>query len=176
MIYPVWMIPQLWTLITNNFFFQSLTAASYHSARRACPELQNPLLQKAKENLLPGEKGLSQDGWGLVKRGSSPNLNQRLRRTPLSRRTRVIPGIMDSATSPSALRRMTALVEISENQMKTKGGFSPVLEDQTLITWRYLAVHLSHTRDLGNIIAHFLSSFFFCTELLELLMEEISIH
>ena len=71
---------------------------------------------------------------------------------------------------------MTALVEISENQMKTKGGFSPVLEDQTLITWRYLAVHLSHTRDLGNIIAHFLSSFFFCTELLELLMEEISIH
>ena len=84
--------------------------------------------------------------------------------------------MMDSATSPSAPRRMTALVEISENQMKTKGGFSPVLEDQTLITWRYLAVHLSHTRDLGNIIAHFLSSFFFCTELLELLMEEISIH
>ena len=94
-----------------------------------------------------------------MKRGSSPNLNQRLRRTPLSRRTRVIPGIMDSATSPSAPRRMTALVEIPENQMKTKGGFSPVLEDQTLITWRYLAVHLSHTRDLGNIIAHFLSSF-----------------
>ena len=72
---------------------------------------------------------------------------------------RVIPGIMDSATSPSAPRRMTALVEISENQMKTKRVFSPVLEDQTLINWRYLAVHLSHTRDLGNIIAHFLSSF-----------------
>ena len=67
--------------------------------------------------------------------------------------------MMDSATSPSAPRRMTALVEISENQMKTKGGFSPVLEDQTLITWRYLSVHLSHTRGLGNIIAHFLSSF-----------------
>ena len=94
-----------------------------------------------------------------MKRGSSPNLNQRLRRTPLSRRTRVIPGIMDSATSPSAPRRMTTLVEISKNQMKTKGGFSPVLEDQTLITWRYLSVHLSHTRGLGNIIAHFLSSF-----------------
>ena len=27
-----------------------------HSARRACPELQNPLCQLAKENLLPGEK------------------------------------------------------------------------------------------------------------------------
>ena len=50
-------------------------------------------------------------------------------------------------------------MEISENQMKTKGGFSPVLEDQTLITWRYLSVPLSHIRGLGNIIAHFLSSF-----------------
>ena len=27
-----------------------------HSARRAYPELQNPPFQKAKENLLPGEK------------------------------------------------------------------------------------------------------------------------
>ena len=27
-----------------------------HSARRACPELQNPLLQKAKENLLCGKE------------------------------------------------------------------------------------------------------------------------
>ena len=70
-----------------------------------------------------------------------------------------MPGMMDSATSPSAPRRMTALVEISENQMKTKGGFSPFLEDQTLITWRYLSVHLSHTRGLGNVLAHFLSSF-----------------
>ena len=52
-------------------------------------------------------RGPCQDGWGILKRGSSPNLNQRLRRTPLSRRTRVIPGIMDSATSPSAPRRMT---------------------------------------------------------------------
>ena len=67
--------------------------------------------------------------------------------------------MMDSATSPTAPRRMTALVKISENQMKIKGGFSPVLEDQTLITWRNLSVHLSHTRGLGNIIAHFLSSF-----------------
>ena len=54
---------------------------------------------------------------------------------------------------------MTALVEMSENLMKIKGGFSPVLEDQKLITSRYLAVHLSHTRGLGNIIAHFLLSF-----------------
>ena len=34
----------------------TLTSPSCHSARRACPELQNPLFQKAKENLLPGEK------------------------------------------------------------------------------------------------------------------------
>ena len=71
---------------------------------------------------------------------------------------------------------MTALVEISENQMKTKGGFSPVLEDQTLITWRYLSVPLSHIRGLV-ILSHIsYHLFFFCAELLELLMEEISIH
>ena len=44
---------------------------------------------------------------GVAKKESSQNLTQRLRRSPLSRRTRVIPGIMDSATSPSAPRRMT---------------------------------------------------------------------
>ena len=121
--------------------------------------MQNPLLQKAKENLLPGEKAPVRADEGVAKKESSPNLTQRLRRSPLFQRTKVIPGMMDSATSPSAPRRMTTLVEISKNQMKTKGGFSPVLEDQTLITWRYLSVHLSHTRGLGNIIAHFLSSF-----------------
>ena len=42
-------------LLTLENTFSSLPAC--HSARRACPELQNPLLQKAKENLLPGEKG-----------------------------------------------------------------------------------------------------------------------
>ena len=100
MIYHVWMIPQLWTLITNNFFFQSLTAASCHSARRACPKLQNPLFQKAKENLLPGEKAPVRADEGVAKKESSPNLTQRLRRSPLFQRTKVIPGIMDSATSP----------------------------------------------------------------------------
>ena len=38
---------------------------------------------------------------------SSPALTHRLRRSPLSRRARVIFGMMDSATSPSAPRRMT---------------------------------------------------------------------
>ena len=41
-------------LLTLENTFSSLPAC--HSARRACPELQNPLFQKAKENLLPGEK------------------------------------------------------------------------------------------------------------------------
>ena len=34
----------------------TLAPPSCHSARRACPELQNPLFQKAKDNLLPGDK------------------------------------------------------------------------------------------------------------------------
>ena len=41
-------------LLTLENAFSSLPAC--HSARRACPELQNPLFQIAKENLLPGEK------------------------------------------------------------------------------------------------------------------------
>ena len=41
-------------LLTLENRFSSLPAC--HSARRACPKLQNPLFQKAKENLLPGEK------------------------------------------------------------------------------------------------------------------------
>ena len=41
-------------LLTLENRFSSLPAC--HSARRACPELQNPPFQKAKENLLPGEK------------------------------------------------------------------------------------------------------------------------
>ena len=42
---------------------------------RSCPELQNPLYQKAKENLLPGEKvpiRADEGGWGL-KVGRSPH-------------------------------------------------------------------------------------------------------
>ena len=41
-------------LLTLENTFSSLPAC--HSARRACPELQNPPFQKAKGNLLHGEK------------------------------------------------------------------------------------------------------------------------
>ena len=46
-------------------FFQSLTSPSCHSARRACPEMQNPLFQLAKESHLPGEKvpARADEGW-----------------------------------------------------------------------------------------------------------------
>ena len=102
--------------------FSTLTSSSCHSARRACPELQNPLYQKAKENLLPGEKVpiRADEGWGNC---SCKALTHRLRRSPFSRRARVIVWMMDSATPHS----MTALVEMSENQMKIKGGFNPLL-------------------------------------------------
>jgi len=70
-----------------------------HSASRACPELQNPLSQKAKENLLPGEKVpfRADDGWRKV---LFPDLTHRLGSSSLSRRAGVILGMMDSATSP----------------------------------------------------------------------------
>ena len=43
-------------LLTLENRFSSLPAS--HSARGACPELQNPLSQKAKENLLTSESVL----------------------------------------------------------------------------------------------------------------------
>ena len=80
---------------------------SCHSARRACQELQNPLPQFAKKNLLPGEKVPARADEGYEK-CSSPALTHRLRLLPpLSRRARANYSIMDSATSPSAPRRMT---------------------------------------------------------------------
>ena len=62
---------------------------SCHSARRACPELQNPLPQFLENNLLPGEKMRlrTDEGWGKC---YSPALSHHLRRSPLSQRARVI--------------------------------------------------------------------------------------
>ena len=100
MIYPVWMIPQLWTLITNNFFFQSLTAASCHSARRACPELKNPLLQKAKGNPLHGEKVSVSGRLRGVRKVLFPEPYPASGIVPLSRRAQLILRMIDSATSP----------------------------------------------------------------------------
>ena len=53
-------------LLSLENLFSSFPAC--HSARRACPELQNPLFQKAKENHLPGEKVpvRADEGWGKV--------------------------------------------------------------------------------------------------------------
>tara|TARA_A100001015_G_scaffold278871_1_gene339477 strand:+ start:164 stop:487 length:324 start_codon:yes stop_codon:yes gene_type:complete len=44
----------------------TISLPTCHSARRACPELQNPLPHFAKENLHPGEKVplKADEGWG----------------------------------------------------------------------------------------------------------------
>ena len=85
------------------------------------PGVAESTASKSEGKPSPWEEGArvrADEGWG--KKGTSPALTHRLRRYPLSRRTRVILGIMDSATSTSVPRRMTALLEISENQMKIK--------------------------------------------------------
>ena len=53
-------------LLTLENTFSSLPVC--HSARRACPELQNPLSHLAKDNLLPREKVTfrADEGWGKV--------------------------------------------------------------------------------------------------------------
>ena len=65
----------------TDCFFQSLTSPSCHSARRACPELQNPLSQKAKGSLLTWESVLLGQYEGWRKKESSPALIHRLRRS-----------------------------------------------------------------------------------------------
>ena len=46
----------------------TISSPTCHSARRACPELQNPLPHFVKNNLLPGEKMpvRANEGWGKV--------------------------------------------------------------------------------------------------------------
>ena len=100
MIYPVSNIPQLCTSITPGFFFQSLTAASCHSARRACPKLQNPLLQNSKGNLLHGEKGPVSGRMRDDEKGIFPEPYPASGIVPLSRRAQLILRMIDSATSP----------------------------------------------------------------------------
>ena len=85
---------KLWVV----FRIRVLRHLTCHSARRACPELQNPLFQLTKEHLLPGEKvrARADEWWGKV---FFLALTHRLRRSPLSRRTRVMldDGFCDSA-------------------------------------------------------------------------------
>ena len=69
--------------------FSTISSPTCHSARRACPKLQNPLLQKAKGNLLPGEtapvSGRMRGGKKEIfptPRSPSTTLTHRLRRSP----------------------------------------------------------------------------------------------
>ena len=121
MIYPVWIIPQQWTPITHGFFFQSLTSPSCHSARRACPELQNPLLQNAKENLLHGEKGAV---WGRMRcneKGTSPNLTHRLWRPPCPGGRGILSGMMNEKWHQEGVtpRRLSFLL-LSNSMVKRR--------------------------------------------------------
>ena len=86
-------------LLTPENLIPSLQHVILHEGH-SCPKLQNPLFQNAKENLLPGEKVpvRADEGWG--ESALSQNLTHRLRRSPLSRRDRVILSMMDSATPP----------------------------------------------------------------------------
>ena len=89
-------------LLTPENLFPSLQHVILHEGHPVskCPKLQNPLFQNAKENLLPGEKVpvKADEGWG---KSALPRiLTHRLRRSPLSRRDRVILSMMDSATPP----------------------------------------------------------------------------
>ena len=53
-----------------------------------------------------------------------------------------------------APRRMTALVEMSENQMKIKGVFSPLLEKLIFLTKNYLFLSRTHIEGKGYFIEY----------------------
>ena len=99
--------PSTMNTINKWFLLPIYHLALISFCTKGLPGVAESTVSKSEGKPSPWGEGARKGGWGILKRGSSPNLNQRLRRTPLSRRTRVIPGIMDSATSPSAPRRMT---------------------------------------------------------------------
>ena len=85
-------------LLTLENTFSSLPAC--HSARRACPKLQNPLLQNSKGNLLHGEKGPVSGRMRDDEKGIFPEPYPASGIVPLSRRAQLILRMIDSATSP----------------------------------------------------------------------------
>ena len=82
------------------------TSLSCHSARKACLELQNSHFKKRRKTFTHGESCQSGRMRGMRKCFCLA-LNQLLQRSLLSLRARVICWMMDSASSPSASRRMT---------------------------------------------------------------------
>ena len=77
----------------------SFNPPSCHSARRACPELQNPLSLLAKNKLLPGEKVPLRADEGCEK-VLFPGPHPQSVTVPPLPRAKVILSMMDSATSP----------------------------------------------------------------------------
>ena len=113
----------------NWVFLLISTSLSCHSARKACLELQNRHFKKLKK-LLPGVRfpsGRLRVLGKVLFHGPQPTYAT----VPLSRRVRVICWNMDSATSPSAPRRMTGVGSILR-RVKVLGIEKPTLQrDQT---------------------------------------------
>ncbi len=97
-------------------------------ARRACPKLQKPLLQKAKENLLcEKEEPVSGRMRGGKKeifptpRSPSTTLTHRLRRSPLSRRTKVILGMTNEKWNQEGVTpRSLSFLLLSNSMVKRR--------------------------------------------------------
>ena len=126
-------------LLTLENTFSSLPAC--HSARRACPELQNPLLQRAKENLLCGKEEPVSGRMRGGEKGLSPNPH------PSSATVPTVPeddsyswddGFCDSTFGSTQNDSIGGDIGALK---KIKGRFCPVLTEQILLSRRYLTVH-----------------------------------
>ena len=89
-----------------SLLYHSATSLTGHSARRASPELQNPHFKNQRKTFSIGNKKPGRAGEGSVK-VFFPGHNLSLLTVPP-----LLEGVgsfmsVDSATSPSALRRMT---------------------------------------------------------------------
>ncbi len=65
---------------------------------------------------------------------------------------------MDSATPPSAVRRMTAWLEVSRVHIGIKEGYRPIVE-QILLNCRYLSPHRKKTGGEGLYLVLFPTTF-----------------
>ena len=144
-------------LLTPENLIPLLTAC--HSARRASlPEVAESTVSKCEGKPSPWEKVpvRADKGWGKC---SSQALTHRLRRSPLSRRDRVILSMMDSATPPCGCAqndRIAGSIQVSDGIEGSLHSCS-YGADFTHLTFPICEQH----EDRGGmcVIAHFPSHF-----------------
>ena len=129
-----------------NWFFVPISHLTLMSfCTQGLPGVAESTVSKSEGKPSPWGEGARQGGWG-VGESALPWPSPTVCDGPPSPGGRgLFFGWWILRLRPAAARRMTALVEMSENQMKIKGGFSPFLTEQNPLIRRFLTKWRSQT-------------------------------